>query len=150
MTSDEFRELIAANDDATLLGPVLRENLVPYVFDPDPPTWDAFRGGRVAAFGVAVDDITVVGSGRFGFSMRPDANLRAFTDQSDIDVIVVNARLFDQLWINLLRAAYPRPPVTSQVGPTPIRPGRDSAPTKGPCRPYSELEGGSSVRARRR
>src|SRR5437879_5194678 len=116
MTSDEFRVLIAANDDATLLGPCLRENLVPYVFDPDPGSWDAFRGDLVAAFGVAVEDITVIGSGRFGFSMRPDANLRAFTDRSDIDVIVVNAGLFDELWISLLRAAYPRPPVTNQVG----------------------------------
>lgn len=116
MTSQEFRELIATSDDDALLGPCLRDDLVPYVFDPDPSTWDAFRGELVNAFDVSHGDITVVGSGRFGFSMRPDANFRAFTERSDIDVIVVNPELFDTLWINLLEAAYPRPPVTEQVG----------------------------------
>src|SRR3989442_304480 len=60
MTSDEFRLLVAANDDATLLGPCLRDDLVPYVCDPVPGTWDMFRGDLVAALGVAGENITVV------------------------------------------------------------------------------------------
>lgn len=116
MTPEDFRELVAANDDAALLGPCLREDLVPYVFDPDPPTWNAFRDDLVVALGVVRADITVVGSGRFGFSTKPDADLRPFSDRSDIDVIVVNPALFDDLWLRLLRGAYPRPPVTNQVG----------------------------------
>jgi hypothetical protein len=43
--------------------------------------------------------------------MKPGAQLRAFTDKSDIDVVVVNADAFDAFWHLLLRAAYPRPPV---------------------------------------
>src|SRR5712692_614004 len=104
MTADEFRGLIAAQADAQLLGPCLRDDIVPYVFEPAPATWDAFRDDLVAALGVMRADITVVGSARFGFSMRPYAELRAFTDRSDIDVIVVNADVFDGLWIALLRA----------------------------------------------
>jgi hypothetical protein len=116
MTPEEFRELIAASDDATLLGPCLRDDLVPYVCEPDPPTWNAFRDELGRPLGVPRADITVVGSGRFGFSTKPDANLRAFSERSDVDVIIVNAPLFDVLWISLLKAAYPRPPFTERLG----------------------------------
>lgn len=61
-------------------------------------------------------DIRVVGSGRFGFSTQPGSNLRSFRDTSDIDVIIVNNGLFDQLWLALLNAAYPRPPITDRFG----------------------------------
>jgi hypothetical protein len=60
-------------------------------------------------------DIRIVGSALFGFSMKPGQNLRNFSDESDIDVIVVNAKLFDELWLGLLAAAYPRPPITDRI-----------------------------------
>ncbi|MFY9555998.1 MAG: hypothetical protein WAV47_14910 [Blastocatellia bacterium] len=63
---------------------------------------------------VSREDIRVVGSGRFGFSMKPGHNLRRFRDTSDIDVVIVNPDLFDQLWLAVLAAAYPRPPITNR------------------------------------
>ncbi len=48
--------------------------------------------------------------------MKPGYNLKSFSDTSDIDVVIVNANLFDQLWVALLDAAYPRPPVTNVLG----------------------------------
>jgi len=48
--------------------------------------------------------------------MKPRNNLARFTDKSDIDVVVVNSDLFDDLWLSLLRAAYPRPPFTDKLG----------------------------------
>ena len=116
MTSEEFRTLIAARDDTELLGPCLRDDVIPYVFDQNVGSWNAFRDHLVSDLGVARADVTVVGSGRFGFSTKPDNNLRTFTDRSDIDVIVVNAELFDRLWIDLLSAAYPRSPYTERLG----------------------------------
>ena len=116
MTADEFRELLAARADAELMGLCLRDELVPFVFEPRPDAWDVFRDVIVAAFGGNRADITVVGSGRLGFSLKPDRNLAAFTERSDIDLIVVNPDLFDALWLALLSAAYPRPPVTDRLG----------------------------------
>lgn len=111
MTPEEFRELIADNDDAVMLDRTLHSEAPPFVFDPVPARWDEFRATVAEELGVNVADIRVVGSGRLGFSLKPGNNLRAFQDTSDIDVVVVNSDAFDDLWISLLRAAYPRPPV---------------------------------------
>src|SRR5205085_560567 len=60
---------------------------------------------------INIADIRIVGSGRLGFSLKPGNNLRGFQDTSDIDVVVVNSQAFDELWLAMLRAAYPRPPI---------------------------------------
>lgn len=99
-----------------MLGPCLHDDFVPFVFQPREDRWDAFRDELVSGLGVSRADIRVIGSGRFGFSLRPGRNLKIFADTSDINVLVVNASLFDQLWAALLEAAYPRPPITEHLG----------------------------------
>lgn len=116
MTANEFRELIDRRTDQELLDPCLRDEAIPFIFETNPPSWDTFRETIVERLGIERSDIRVVGSARFGFSMKPGLNLRAFRDTSDIDVVVVNASLFDELWIHILEAAYPRPPVTQRLG----------------------------------
>jgi hypothetical protein len=116
MTPDVFRDLLAQESDAQLVDKCLRPDVVPYVFEPRPAAWDTFRSDMGAALGVAITDITVVGSGRFGLSLKPGKNLKQFTDQSDIDVVVINSGLFDRFWIALLEAAYPREPMAGTVG----------------------------------
>jgi hypothetical protein len=116
MSPGEFRNLVATRSDAELLERCLREDLIPYVFEPKPEAWTAFRAELCAELNMAEGDIAIVGSARLGISLKPHNNLKAFSDKSDIDVVVVNADLFDQLWYALLRAAYPRPPVTDKVG----------------------------------
>ncbi len=116
MTAEEFRGRLATSNDAALVGLCLRDEVVPFVFEPRPEAWDVFRDVVVSAFGGSRADITVIGSGRLGFSLKPDRNLSAFTQRSDIDLIVVNAGLFDALWLALLNAAYPRPPITDRLG----------------------------------
>jgi hypothetical protein len=111
MTPTEFRELIAGNNDATLLDVTLRSEDAPFAFELNPANWDSFRTSVSADLGVEATDIRIVGSGRLGFSLKPGNNLRTFQDTSDIDVVVVNRDAFDDLWLSLLRAAYPRPPI---------------------------------------
>ena len=115
MTSDEFRDLLGHQSDQQLLDPCLREDQAPFVFEPMPDAWDYFRDDLVSHLSISRADIRVVGSGRFGFSMKPGHNFRSFRDTSDIDVVIVNPGLFDQLWLALLAAAYPRPPVTNKL-----------------------------------
>lgn len=116
MNAYEFRDLIEARTDEQLLEPCVREDTVPFVFEPSPSTWNNFRDGLVSDLGITRTNIRVVGSGRFGFSMKPEYNLRGFRDESDIDVLIVDASLFDQLWISLLTAAYPREPLVHRIG----------------------------------
>jgi hypothetical protein len=115
MTPLEFRELLQANTDLQLLDPCLRDDQPPFVFDPAPASWDRFRDELVSNLGVSRSDIRVVGSGRFGFSMKPGRNLSEFRDNSDIDLLIVNSALFDNLWLALLSAAYPRPPIIQKA-----------------------------------
>lgn len=115
MTIEDFRVLIGEKTDAEVVQVVLHSNDLPFVFSDSPQAWDSFRKEFVTGLSVSEGDIRIVGSGRFGFSMKPGLNLRAFRDTSDIDVIVVNSDLFDQLWLALLRAVYPRPPHTSML-----------------------------------
>jgi hypothetical protein len=116
MTPAEFLELLQSQTDEQLLDPCLREDVVPFVFEPRPNRWEDFRDGLISDLGIGRADIRVVGSGRFGFSLKPEYNLRRFRDESDIDVLIVNASLFDQLWVALLTAAYPREPLAHRIG----------------------------------
>lgn len=113
MTVQDFRVLIQERTDSEIVQTVLHSHDLPFVFKDSLKAWDSFRKEFVTALNVSETDIRIVGSGLFGFSMKPGLNLRAFRDTSDIDVIVVNSNLFDQLWMALLRAVYPRPPHTS-------------------------------------
>ncbi|HXR03237.1 MAG TPA: hypothetical protein VN836_00840 [Verrucomicrobiae bacterium] len=112
MTPDEFRQLLVEQTDLQMLGPCLHDDITPFVFEPKPDTWNAFRDELAVQLGVARGDVRVVGSGRLGFSMKPQGNLVGFKDKSDIDVVIVNADIFDHLWFSLLDAAYPRRPFT--------------------------------------
>jgi hypothetical protein len=116
MTSEEFRNLLQQQSDLQLLDPCLRNDETPYVFEPQPASWSTFRDELASELNAAPQDIRVVGSGRFGFSMKPGHNLRSFRDTSDIDVVVVNEELFDRLWLALLDAAYPRGAINTKFG----------------------------------
>jgi len=116
MTTDEFRELIRRTPDSELLDLCLHSEATPFVFEAKPTTWDEFRDSLVSDLDVSRRDIRIVGSGRFGFSMKPGQHLRSFSDTSDIDVVVVNESLFDSMWLALLEAAYPRPPLVHRFG----------------------------------
>jgi hypothetical protein len=116
MTSDEFRQLLKQQSDSQLLEPCLHDDRPPFVFEPKPEAWDTFRDELVARLGVTRSEIRIVGSGRFGFSMKPGLNLRGFRDTSDIDVIIVDPEMFDHLWLSILNAAYPRPPISTKLG----------------------------------
>jgi hypothetical protein len=116
MTPDGFRGLLGTKNDAQLVGLCLRDDILPWAFQTAPERWTTFRNVLVAELGVQHSDITVVGSGRFGFSLKPRNNFKSFCDSSDIDVVVVNHDLFDRLWVALLKAACPRSPMTSYLG----------------------------------
>jgi hypothetical protein len=55
---------------------------------------------------VARQNLTIIGSGKTGFSLSPHKFGAVFCDESDIDVVVVSEEIFDALWLELLR--FPR------------------------------------------
>lgn len=116
MTADEFRNLLTIRSDLELLGPCLHDEDTPYLFETNIESWNGFRVSVASSLEISARDIRIVGSARHGFSLRPGQNLRGFRETSDVDVVIVNAELFDRLWLSLLAAAYPRPPASEQLG----------------------------------
>jgi hypothetical protein len=116
MNVADFQDLMASKSDADMLPVCLTSEEKPFVCNDD-LKWTAFRQALVDGVkGLTLADVRVVGSGRHGFSTRPRARFKAFGDNSDIDVVVVNETIFDEVWIALLVAAYPRLAANREIG----------------------------------
>ena len=55
------------------------------------------------AFNTKPNDIVLVGSGRFGYSLAPYKFGRPFDLRSDLDFVMVSPDLFDKSWLELIR-----------------------------------------------
>lgn len=81
---------------------------LPYVFRARPRTADVLYEYLSTQLHVPVQNVRIVGSAKMGFSLSPDTFPRRFNPTSDIDVIVVDEKLFDTIWFALLKWHYPR------------------------------------------
>jgi hypothetical protein len=106
-TVDEFKSIIVNDPLETIARSYILEG-VPYVFRERPETMNILRTHLHNELGASKDNIIVVGSGKIGFSLNPDTFPRLFSDDSDIDVVVVDGCLFDTVWFTMLRWHYPR------------------------------------------
>ncbi len=79
-----------------------------FAFRDDFGAFTAMVDHLVERLGVEPAGITVVGSGKVGFSLSPDRFPRKFGEESDIDVLVVDEALFDSAWYTMLEWNYPR------------------------------------------
>ena len=55
---------------------------------------------------VHFNDIAIAGSGKLGFSMDPKKNYKCFSEESDIDIIVISQKLFYRFWEAYRRDSY--------------------------------------------
>lgn len=60
-------------------------------------------------FGLHPNEVFVVGSAKLGFRVAPNNRYREFCDESDIDVALVSAPLFDQIWQDVFKYRYEGP-----------------------------------------
>ncbi len=84
---------------------VVREVLfagTPFVFKDSPQTMDEIATLLAEALSVKKENIVIIGSAKMGFSLDPENYPRAFRPDSDIDIIVVDDKLFDAIWHSLL------------------------------------------------
>ena len=110
-TSKEFAELIGKS---ALLEVVERHVFagVPFAFQENEADYQRLLRHLGDGLAVPRADITLVGSGRIGFSLDPVTYGKPFSEASDLDVVVVSAELFDAAWFDLLtwRRGYHRLP----------------------------------------
>ena len=101
-TKDEFSKLLDSRHHGTIVEEFLIAGL-PYAFKDSPTDYDALRSAIGSALALAVDTMTAIGSGRIGYSLSPEKYGVPFSTESDLDVAVVSAELFDTAWFELLR-----------------------------------------------
>jgi hypothetical protein len=49
-------------------------------------------------FGLHPNDVTMVGSGKLGFTLKPKVQFRKFNDKSDIDMAIISEKLYEKIW----------------------------------------------------
>ncbi len=107
LTVDQFKQTLANDPPAAVTQQYVFAG-VPYVFRDEPASNDLLISYLSENMGIPQRDIVVVGSAKLGFSLNPDTFPRAFSDTSDIDILVVSQELFDRIWMILLEWSYPR------------------------------------------
>ena len=65
-----------------------------------------FRESIASVINIDADAVRLVGSARFGFSMNPRKGIRAFNDESDLDVVIVSQELYHTIWFEFRSAYY--------------------------------------------
>ena len=104
---DEFSRTLLTRP----LPEVVKEQLfqgLPYVFREAPVMMEELRNHLCADLKISAESTIVIGSAKIGFSLSPDARFRQFSDESDIDVLIVDERIFDDIWKIILEWHYPR------------------------------------------
>jgi hypothetical protein len=101
-SKDEFAKLLDSRDHTRIVEELLITG-VPFAFQNSPADYDLLRTTLGSALQLSEKEVTVVGSGRIGFSLSPDKYGTPFLPASDLDVAVVSSELFDVAWFDLLR-----------------------------------------------
>lgn len=106
-TTADFKAILLRRS----LDEVVREFIfegMPYVFRDHPNRLEILRRHLCDAMPVSWQNVIVVGSGKIGFSLNHDTFFRQFSEESDIDIVVIDDSLFDKVWKTLLAWHYPR------------------------------------------
>src|SRR5438128_10586931 len=101
-SKDEFSDLLNSRDHTKIVDEILVAG-IPFAFRDSPADYDVLRTSLGTALHLSADSMTVVGSGRIGFSLSPEKYGTPFLPESDLDVVVVSAEMFDVAWFDLLR-----------------------------------------------
>lgn len=68
--------------------------------------YDKFKKYVANKLDVHYNNIGIAGSAKLGFSLNPKKKYRKFNDTSDIDIIIVSQRLFNEFWEQYLYDSY--------------------------------------------
>ena len=68
--------------------------------------FDEFKKFISKKLDVHYNDIGIAGSAKLGFSLNPKKELHDFTDESDVDIILVSYKLYKKFWSEYLKDSY--------------------------------------------
>lgn len=106
-TADEFADVLLNQPLEQVVNQYLLRG-IPYVFKKTPDSFEILRTHLHHSLNIDAANVAVVGSARIGFSLSPHRFFRRFSEQSDIDVVVIDKGLFDRAWLTIVEWNYPR------------------------------------------
>ena len=106
-TPSEFKDLLRTQPLESVVQNYLFEG-IPYVFRRLPERQTKLAQHLGNELQTKPENVRIIGSAKIGFSLSPDSFTREFNERSDIDVLIVDAGLFDRFWHTILQWHYPR------------------------------------------
>jgi len=77
-------------------------DLFPFVFKDKPEIYYDLRNRICKNLGTHPQNFSIVGSAKLGFSIAPKKLGKPFDDDSDIDIVIISDRLFEEVWFKLI------------------------------------------------
>jgi hypothetical protein len=105
--SEKFKDLLATEPLPRIVTDIVFKG-TPYILKDAPNALATIKTHLASALPLAESNIAIIGSAKMGFSLDPENFPRQFSDASDIDVLIVDERLFDKIWSCLLDWHYDR------------------------------------------
>jgi len=104
---EEFKELLRRESVEKIAGDhVLGGDI--YLAQRFPRALNTLRRHLCPRLRLEQENVIIIGSAKIGFSLDPNTFPRRFTNNRDIDVLVVSETLFDIYWHTMLKWHYPR------------------------------------------
>lgn len=106
MNKDELKRRISeanTHDEYAGLANMLLSTPVPWFFvdrygEQSIEKYSEFKVYISNKFRVTSNDISLAGSAWMGYSLTPTKHFRNFTDESDIDIVIISQRIFNSFW----------------------------------------------------
>jgi hypothetical protein len=114
-TAEEFKQLILALDNHRVLAKVFLLEGTPAVFKSSPMKYVIFRELVADRFEIGSQDVCIVGSAKLGYSPSPYKYGVAFSETSDVDVVIISEPLFYKGSRKLFSTLNPLEPSVYQI-----------------------------------
>lgn len=102
----ELIQLIKNSNSAEDYLRIVRKHLIhglPYVFDNKSAEYYDFREMIAKRWNVGFHEVLIMGSGKLGYSYHKDS---VFSNESDIDVAIINSKLFEDFCVEIRNFQY--------------------------------------------
>lgn len=102
-SKEAFIEMLKTLQHAEIVEKYLLVKETPFAFREKKRGYDFLVAHTAKSLSVSTDSVTLVGSGRIGFSLSPFKFGAPFSKRSDLDLAIVDAGLFDAAWLDMVR-----------------------------------------------
>lgn len=95
---EKFKAVLEGRETAKVIVQKYIVHGTPYIFKDDEDKYFDLKREIAANFSEHYNNIHMVGSAKLGFSIAPNKLWKPFTIESDIDIVIISTKLFENLW----------------------------------------------------